>query len=157
MRSFTDCCAPRPSASIAITADTPITMPSMVRSERSLLARRASIATENVSTIGTSDTSALLAAPAALGPQTTRHAAGRLFARLGLLLDARRLRLNESQHHHLLSFLHARCHLREVEVAEPELHAPGLDPGRTLHEHDLRATGSAAGRPANRGDASRGP
>ena len=41
MRSRTDCCAPSPSAIIAITAATPITMPSIVSSERRMFARNA--------------------------------------------------------------------------------------------------------------------
>ena len=49
MRSFTALCAPVPSATIAITAATPITMPSIVSSERSLLARSAPSATRMIS------------------------------------------------------------------------------------------------------------
>src|SRR5438093_12545767 len=134
IRSFTDSCAPRPSASIAITAETPITMPSMVRNERSLFERSASSATANVSTIGISASSTLLAASA--GGADAGHVAGGLLASLGLLLDTDGLRLHDAQQHDLLSLLHTGLHLREVEVAEPELHAPGLDPRRVLHEHD---------------------
>src|SRR6266513_1180135 len=49
MRAFTDCWAPRPSATTAITAPTPMTTPSIVRNERSLLARNAPSATPMVS------------------------------------------------------------------------------------------------------------
>src|SRR5512140_2710011 len=49
IRSFTACCAPRPSATTAITAPTPITMPSIVSSERSLLTRSALSATAMIS------------------------------------------------------------------------------------------------------------
>src|SRR6059036_2431140 len=49
MRSCTDFCAPEPRATIVITAPTPMMMPSMVRSERSLLTRSASRATRMIS------------------------------------------------------------------------------------------------------------
>src|SRR5688572_18064056 len=49
MRSSTDFCAPRPSAIIAMTAPTPMTMPSIVRKERSLFARSAPNATARIS------------------------------------------------------------------------------------------------------------
>ena len=49
MRWFTESWAPRPSATIAITAETPITIPSMVRKARSRLAPSASRATRSVS------------------------------------------------------------------------------------------------------------
>src|SRR5689334_7126116 len=49
IRSLTAFSAPFPSAIMAITAATPITMPSIVRSERSLLARNAANATRTTS------------------------------------------------------------------------------------------------------------
>jgi hypothetical protein len=49
IRSFTADCAPVPSATTAMTAATPITMPSMVSRERSLLARSAPRATRTIS------------------------------------------------------------------------------------------------------------
>ena len=49
MRAFTDCCAPRPSATTAMTAPTPMTTPSIVRKDRSLLARSAPSATAMIS------------------------------------------------------------------------------------------------------------
>src|SRR2546428_13531415 len=49
MRSCTDFCAPEPRATIVITAPTPMMIPSIVRSERSLLARSASSATRMIS------------------------------------------------------------------------------------------------------------
>src|SRR6185437_13342360 len=49
IRSCTDCCAPLPIATIAITAATPMTMPSIVRSDRSLLARNAASAIRKTS------------------------------------------------------------------------------------------------------------
>ena len=51
MRSLTDACAPSPSAIIVITAATPITMPSIVSSERSTLARSASSAIRTTSSL----------------------------------------------------------------------------------------------------------
>src|SRR5512144_3187002 len=107
MRSLTDCWAPRPSATIAITAETPITMPSMVRNERSLLARSASSATAKVSKIGMSASSAAGAAAAAAGAaDAARHAAHAL-ADVGLGLAARRLRLRDPEQHDLLALGHA--------------------------------------------------
>jgi hypothetical protein len=49
IRSLIDACAPLPSETIAITAPMPITMPSIVSSERILLARSAPRATAMVS------------------------------------------------------------------------------------------------------------
>src|SRR5205823_2910010 len=49
IRSCTDFCAPDPSAIIVMTAPTPMMMPSMVSSERSLFARSASRATAMIS------------------------------------------------------------------------------------------------------------
>jgi hypothetical protein len=49
MRSFTAVCAPVPIATIAMTAATPMTMPSIVSTERSLFARSAPSATAIVS------------------------------------------------------------------------------------------------------------
>src|SRR6266851_3577768 len=48
-RAWTAFCAPLPSATIVITAPTPIMMPSMVRNDRSLLARIAWSATCTIS------------------------------------------------------------------------------------------------------------
>src|SRR5439155_13707460 len=53
MRSCTAFCAPEPSAIIVITAPTPMMMPSIVRRERSLLARSASSATRTISPTST--------------------------------------------------------------------------------------------------------
>src|SRR5438105_4245768 len=143
IRSFTDCWAPRPSATIAITADTPITMPSMVRNERSLFARSASIATVKVSKSGISAPS-LPAAAATASPAATSaadaagHAADAL-PHVLLLLRARGLRLSDAQHHDLLALAHSCDHLRPIEVAEPEADEAGLDPLRRLHEDHLCA------------------
>src|SRR5919206_4877665 len=49
MRSLTAFCAPVPSATMAMTAATPMTMPSMVSAERSLFARKAPRATLMIS------------------------------------------------------------------------------------------------------------
>ncbi len=69
MRSLTDCCAPRPRATIAITAETPMTIPSMVRKERSRLALRASSATVMVS-------AKCMSAPSPARPGATAAATG---------------------------------------------------------------------------------
>src|SRR5436190_11045250 len=133
IRSFTERWAPRPNATIAITAETPITMPSMVRNERSLFARSASSATVKVSKISMSAPSPLAAA--ARSPE--RAAAGGFLARLGLRVGARGLRLRHAQQHHLLTLLHARDHLGIVVVTEADLDASRLDADRVLHEHHL--------------------
>src|SRR5438552_12083872 len=49
MRSWTAFCAPLPSATIVMTAPTPMMMPSIVRNDRSLLARIACSATWKIS------------------------------------------------------------------------------------------------------------
>src|SRR5688500_8370433 len=49
IRAFTDCCAPRPSATTAMTAPTPMATPSIGRNDRSLSALRAPSATPMVS------------------------------------------------------------------------------------------------------------
>src|SRR5690349_6556123 len=54
MRSWTAFCAPEPSAIMVMTAPTPMMMPSMVSSDRSLLARSASSATRMISPSSTS-------------------------------------------------------------------------------------------------------
>src|SRR5687768_1955735 len=73
MRSRTACCAPRPRAIIAITAATPMTMPSIVRNDRILLARSAPSATLRISPISTLPSSAAWGASAA-APATTAGA-----------------------------------------------------------------------------------
>src|SRR5687767_7856582 len=100
MRSRTACCAPRPRAIIAMTAATPMTMPSIVRNERILLARSAPSATARISPISTSPSSAAwgttsgTARRAALltlhaGHAAARHAAEALELLLAPLLERR--------------------------------------------------------------------
>ena len=87
MRSFTDCWAPRPSATIAITAATPMTMPSMVRNERSLFARSASTATCRVSLNSILPSSAPAASAAGAAPAwSSRYAASQPLAKPTLIL-----------------------------------------------------------------------
>src|SRR5512143_4104495 len=150
MRSFTDCCAPRPSATMAMTAATPITMPSMVRNERSLLAPRASRATPMVSPSSMSAPSSRRPGPAR-GPRAARrrhprHAAADPLAEAVLVLRALRLHLGHAQQGDLVALLQAVEDLGVVEVAHAEAHHARLEPVRRLHEHDLgiaRAHGTA--------------
>src|SRR5258705_7147536 len=119
MRSRTDCCAPRPSATIAMTAPTPITIPSMVKKERSLFARSASSATETVPPISMLRPSAgtpaatptaaaaagASAAPAATRPRDAGYAAPEPLADPVLGIGTGGLGLRDTQENHLLSFL----------------------------------------------------
>src|SRR5262245_50227716 len=144
MRSFTDCCAPCPSATMAITADTPITMPSMVRNERSLLARSASKATRMVSANG-------MLAPSAAGAcaptATTRHAghaSAHALANALHVLRALGLDLGHAHQCHFLPFLDAVEHLRVVEVADAETHQARLESAGGLDEHHLAGSAPTA-------------
>src|SRR5262245_24470123 len=104
MRSLTDCCAPRPSATIAITAPTPITMPSIVRNERSLFACSASNATWIVSP------KSMLppASPAATAAHAdARRAAAHALAQVVLLLRALGLQLGDRNERDLVALVQA--------------------------------------------------
>src|SRR5258705_4370155 len=144
MRSFTDCCAPRPSATMAITAPTPITIPSMVRNERSLFERSDSSATLTVSSScilgpATATPSSAGAAAPTPGAGNARHSASHPLTDAALRLCPGRLRFRHAQEHDLFAELHPIDHLRVIEVAEPEAHDPRLEPPLGLHERDLRA------------------
>src|SRR5687767_2586924 len=127
MRSRTACCAPRPSAIIAITAATPMTMPSIVRNDRILLARSAPSATRRISPISTLSPSAARGAATAAAPASSRpallplhagHAAARHSAEaLELLLPAL-LQCRRGQDRHLLPFGEPRSHFRVVIVGD---------------------------------------
>src|SRR5688500_749305 len=127
MRSRTACCAPRPSAIIAITAATPMTMPSIVRNDRILLARSAPSATRRISPISTLPPSAArgaatAAATAASGPtllplHAGHAAAGHPAEPLQLLLPAL-LQRRRGQDRHLLTLGEPRSHFRVVVVGD---------------------------------------
>src|SRR5574338_1280496 len=95
IRSWTAFWAPLPSATMVITAPTPMMIPSMVSSDRSLLARIARKATATVSPISTS-----AASPGLLLLPHARHraAAGRpVDPRLDLLLRLDQARAGQDQ------------------------------------------------------------
>src|SRR5437867_8111344 len=125
---------------MAITAATPITMPSMVRNERSLFARSASRATARVSTIG------MLAPPAAAGSTASPSASARhaghsrshALPEAALILFPLGLRLRHAEKRDLFALAQAVQHLGIVEVAEPEPHHSGLEPIRGLDEDNFR-------------------
>src|SRR5207249_483727 len=121
IRWLTACWAPRPRASIAITAPTPMTMPSMVSAERSLFAPRASRATRRVSP------NIMSAASSGTGPRSPGCAGSTPDARNGAadaLPDARQvllpllLELAHAQQRHLLALLEPRDDFGVVVVAD---------------------------------------
>src|SRR5687768_16297529 len=143
MRSFTAFCAPRPRATTAMSADTPMTMPSIVRKERSLLARSAPSATLTVSPISIGSALPAAATTAAgrrprrtgatrAGPTRAGAAAAPLAARraaaervhalphLLVLVVALHLQRRGGEQRHALPLLDAADHLGEVEVADPQ-------------------------------------
>src|SRR5687768_10232173 len=126
MRSRTACCAPRPRAIIAITAATPMTMPSIVRNDRILLARSAPSATRRISPISTlppsaawgAATAAAASSRPALLPLHAGHAAARHPAEaLELLLPAL-LQCRRGQDRHLLTLGEPRSDFRVVVVGD---------------------------------------
>src|SRR5262245_36181965 len=155
---------------MAITAPTPITMPSMVRKDLSLFARRESSATLTVSptwsirgsataTSAASTAAAATAETAARAAASARapasghagHAASHPLADVLLRLGASRLRFRDAEEHHLLARLQTVHDLRVVEIAEAEAHDARLEAVIRLDERDLRAarpTASTAPAPA---------
>src|SRR5687768_7927874 len=127
MRSRTACCAPRPSAIIAITAATPMTIPSIVRNDRILLARSAPSATRRISPISTLPSSAAWGASAATaaarttttllalhaGNAAARHATEPVELLLPTLLECRR-----GDDRHLLTLGQPGPHLGIVVVGD---------------------------------------
>src|SRR5262249_15519364 len=139
MRSFTAFWAPVPSATTAMTAPTPITMPSIVSAERSLFARNAPSATLMISPMSIRSTSATAAAAAAATTAATRTAAARARAarlpaqRAGVLPRAVLLRLTlrlereRAEHDHSLADFEPAHDLGVVEIALGELHDAGME------------------------------
>src|SRR5262245_41132726 len=148
MRSLTACCAPVPSATTAITAPTPITMPSIVSSDRSLFALSAPRATAMISPMSISSTpataattTAAAAAAAATRTAAPRSAAGAtawsarpltakgagVLAEAILLLLTLRLQSQRAEHHDVLALLEAFDDFRVIEVALTEAHDAGME------------------------------
>src|SRR5690349_1319632 len=133
MRSCTAFWAPEPRATMVITAPTPMMMPSMVSSDRSLLAR---IARKATATVSPSSTSARSAGRLLLSHPRHRAAAGHPVGPVLHLL----LRLHQArarQHQYGVRLREAAHDLAVVEIGEP-----GADPHRdgttgVLHEHDI--------------------
>src|SRR3989442_1470014 len=150
MRSCTDFWAPDPSASMVITAPTPMMMPSAVSSDRSLFARIACSATLKIS----SSSIAVLAVPG-------RGAAGAA-RRGGLLTQARQpatghaleavthvlLRLHERgtrQEQHGVLLGEAARHLDVIEVGQAGADVDRRGLAVAQREHDVaRGEGAAA-------------
>src|SRR5512135_2828386 len=142
MRSFTDCWAPFPSATIVITAATPITMPSMVRNERSLFARSASSATAMVSPSSMRSPSPGPAATTTTGgtPRASAHAgrhAAHALTQVAEVLVPLGLELRDAQERDLVPLLHAVEHLRVVVIGHAQPHDARLESLRRVHEDDL--------------------
>src|SRR4051812_40181437 len=152
MRSFTALCAPVPRATTEITADTPITMPSIVSSERSLLARSALMATLIVSpnSIVLPRAAARVSAAGTAGRAT--GAAGTTSTRSGrqaghahalahaiVLLLPLRLQRDGREQCDLLTFLHTADHLGVIEVAGAEHHDARLERLVLRYEDESRA------------------
>src|SRR5688572_22302218 len=147
-RASTVRCAPSPRATMVITAAMPITTPSVVRSERSLLARTESRATRKVSEIIIWGW--LLVAPrgaAAAALPAAQRAAQALAHALRLLLLAL-LELGHRDQQNLLPRLEARDDLGVLPVAQAERHAARLRSARRLHEDDPRPPAGAGARVA---------
>src|SRR5688572_20887108 len=126
MRSRTACCAPRPSAIIAMTAATPMTMPSIVRNDRILLARSAPRATRRISPISTLPSPAAWRASASgsagsaatlLALHPWDAAAGHATEAVELLLSTL-LKRRGGQNRDLFAFGQARAHLGVVVVGD---------------------------------------
>src|SRR6476660_5468499 len=134
IRSCTAFWARLPRATMVITAPTPMMIPSMVSSDRSLLARIARKATATVSPNNTSAGSAgwlLLLAHARHGAAAAGHPIGPL---LHFLLRLHQARARE--HQNRVGLAQSAHHLAVVEVGET-----GADPHRrrtrgSLDEHD---------------------
>src|SRR5262245_61008319 len=123
IRSCTAFWAPVPSATMVITAPTPMMIPSMVSSDRSLLARIARKATATVSprSISARPAGRLLLLPhAGHGPAAAGHPIGPL---LHLLLGLHQTRAR--QHQHRVGLAQSAHHLAVVEIGET-----GADPDR---------------------------
>src|SRR3954451_1382296 len=136
IRSCTAFWAPVPSATMVITAPTPMMMPSMVSSDRSLLARIARKATTTVSPSSTSARSAgrlLLLSHAGHRP-TAGHPVGPV---LHLLLRLHQARAR--QHQHRVGLAQSAHHLAVVEIGEAGPHPYGRRTRRALDEDDVPA------------------
>src|ERR1019366_1129963 len=136
--SFTCFCAPRPSATTAITAATPMTMPSIVNSDRSLFARSAPSATRRVSAISMG-----LVPPSRSAATTTRRAAAQRAHRalhLVVLRLALGLKRGGTEHRDLVSLLQSVADdFSVVVVGYAEADGLSFPCGSLLHEHEAGA------------------
>src|SRR2546429_4487952 len=142
MRSCTAFWAPEPSAIIVITAPTPMMMPSMVRSERSLLARSASSATRTISpnSIRLAGVGARLLAHA--GQPTPGHVLEAL-AELLLRLHQRSAR----QHQHRVPVREPARDLDVVLIGEAGANRHGRDLVAAQREHDVPSSPTPSSAP----------
>src|SRR5438477_2940409 len=136
MRSWTAFCAPLPSATIVMTAPTPMMMPSIVRNDLSLLARIAWSATWKISP------------SSILGPRRRRRARRRLLlllhagqpadvahALLHVALRVEQGRARQHQHRVLLSEPAQHLDVVKVRQARADLHGCWLP--LLQREHDV--------------------
>src|SRR5207244_5754639 len=135
MRSCTDFWAPEPRAIMVITAPTPMMIPSMVRSERSLLARSASSATRMISpnSIGLPRRGALLLA------DPGQPAAGHVLEALAELLQRLHQR-GARQHQHRVPIREPACDLDVVLIGEARANRHGRDLAAAQREHDVASS-----------------
>src|SRR5688500_7905549 len=158
IRAFTDCWAPRPSATTAMTAPTPMTTPSIVRNDRSLFALRAPSATPMVSPSSMVWFSLLPAsAPAPTSATGTGTAGGATRWRLlkptrtltgpdaSLLRVTLRLENSDSDQRNLFAQLEPVQHLGVLEITDA-----GPNPARRvfvflLYKSDLHRSAPATG------------
>src|SRR5439155_17361563 len=140
MRAWTAFWAPLPSATMVMTAPTPMMMPSMVRSDRSLLARMAWSATWKISprsTLGPRlDLRALTAPGRRLLLQAGQAAAGHgphPVAHVALRVQERRAR----QHEHGVLVGQAAADLQVIEVGEPGADLDRCGRALAQYEHDV--------------------
>src|SRR3954453_6222493 len=136
IRSCTAFWAPVPSATMMITAPTPMMMPSMVSSDRSLLARIARKATTTVSPSSTSARSAgwRLLLPHAGHRPATGHPVG---AVLHLLLRLHQARARKQQHR--VGLAQSAHHLTVVKCGEAGPYPSRRWTPRTRDEDDVPA------------------
>src|SRR5262245_5802409 len=153
MRASTALRAPAPSATIVITAPTPMMMPSIVSSERSLFARTAWNATRTISSIS-------IGSPLSRPPErwwlllahAGEHPAARPCLRFLLLLVEVVDQPGGRQHQHGVAVRHAAQHLGVVEVGETDQDVHRRRPSIAQHEgHPRLGPGGVGGLRVRRG------
>src|SRR3954447_2709952 len=150
-RACTDFWAPLPSATIVITAPTPMMMPSMVRNDRSLLARIAWSATWKISSSSILGSGRSRLRARRRGGLLLLHArepaageAAHALLHVALGIDERRAR----QHQHGVLLGEPVGDLDVIEVGQPGTDLDGRGFAVAQHEDDVARHVTAAPRPA---------